>query len=76
MEQPHLLNVINLTTSYSQHGSRHGSFYTLITRENGLHQEIKHGRKLTKCIPTIAQKEKGMRKIKKTNETRKVSSIT
>ena len=43
----------------------------------GLHLQIKHGRKLTFCIATIAKREKEWKKKKKkkTNETRKVSSI-
>ena len=66
--------MINLTTSYSQHVSRHRSLDTLITRENGSHLEIKHGGKLTFCKKTIAKREK--KKRRRQNETRKISTIT
>ena len=69
--------MINLTTSYSQHVSRHRSLDTLITRENGSHLEIKHGGKLTFCKTTIAKREKKKKKKKRRqNETRKISTIT
>ena len=66
--------MISLTTSYSQHVSRHRSLDTLITRENGSHLEIKHGGKLTFCKTTIAKREK--KKRRRQNETRKISTIT